>query len=247
MSTTSDTEPLFSLIGGSVTLSQELVDQIEALIKARKLRPGDKLPTENELGRQFGVSRTVVREALQNLSAKDLIVVKKGTGAFVKDFSSSQAIEHMSLFLELTLDEELVAYLASTRKLIEPELAALAAVNRTAADIAELKTSLEAFDQCDEDDHELEGELDRNFHHKIALATHNPVLAMIIDPILQILPIIQRMTFHAVDSARDRTIEYHNLLLENIIAGDAEKSRWAMEEHLKIAERHARYILENKQ
>ena len=110
MSHSTDSDQLFSPIGGPATLSQELVEQIEALIQTKKLQPGDKLPTENEIGRQFGVSRTVVREALQNLSAKNLITVKKGTGTFVKDFSSTHAVEHMSRFLELKLDEELIAH-----------------------------------------------------------------------------------------------------------------------------------------
>ncbi|RMD92070.1 MAG: FadR family transcriptional regulator, partial [Calditrichaeota bacterium] len=79
---------LFSRIGNHRTLSQEIEHKIETAILEKKLIAGQKLPTEKELCEMFGVSRTALREALQMLSARGLLYIKKGSGVFVNDFSA---------------------------------------------------------------------------------------------------------------------------------------------------------------
>src|SRR6195256_6690528 len=71
---------VFNTIGREARLSDKVTDAILESIASNKLRPGDSLPTERELGEQFGVSRTVIREAVRALSAKGMLEVKGGSG-----------------------------------------------------------------------------------------------------------------------------------------------------------------------
>src|SRR5262245_27592067 len=118
-----------------VTLSERVVAEIANLIKEGRLRPGDRLPSEYELMRQFGVGRSSVREALKGLTVGGVLERKPKRGTVVVST------------LDTTLAEELataVAYweirdLYEIRMLLEGEAAALAAVNATKEDLAEIQ------------------------------------------------------------------------------------------------------------
>ena len=86
-------DDVFSKIGTIQTLSQKIERRIEEAIQQRKLRPGDKLPSEKELCASFSVSRTALREALRRLSARGLIEIKKGSGMYVSEIQIEDAIK----------------------------------------------------------------------------------------------------------------------------------------------------------
>ena len=99
-------EILFKKIGSSKTLSQEIVENIEKHIVSKNLIAGQKLPTEKEMCEMFGVSRTALREALQMLSARELISIKKGSGIYVNELSTRMATKSMRFFLEMNFIKE---------------------------------------------------------------------------------------------------------------------------------------------
>ena len=82
-------------------LYEQIVEQIELRILNGELNPGDRLPPERELTKQFGVSRTAVREAMNALSLKGLIVVHPGRGTFVTDHTSAVVRHSIDLLVKI--------------------------------------------------------------------------------------------------------------------------------------------------
>lgn len=228
---------MFPKIGNSKTLSQEVQLKIEQAIRDRKLLPGDKLPTEKELCEMFEVSRTALREALQMLSARGLINIRKGSGIYVANFTRERAIKPMSLFLELNLNEKLIRDVMELRKIVEPSMAALAARNRSESDISEIIKTISDLKSCSEKDAEKEAVIDANFHMSIARASGNPLAPMILEPVYNLMPKIRSLVYEKVPHAKEKAVHYHELLFEKIVNHDGEGAREVMREHLTIADK----------
>src|SRR4051812_9357122 len=114
---------------------QQIVEQIERSIRDGQLRAGDQLPPERELAQRFGVSRTAVREAVKALGEKGLIQSQHGRGTFVTD-GSEHAIRN-SLDRIVTVGgarPDGTAHLIAVRQMLEPEIAARAAVSANQKD-----------------------------------------------------------------------------------------------------------------
>ena len=126
---------VFEKIGKDFTLSQEIEQKIEKAILEKQFKAGEKLPTEKELCEMFGVSRTALREALQMLCSRGLIHVKKGSGIYVQDYSPANVVRPMQMYLELNFDRNFLKHIITVRKILEPQIAGLAAINRTQSDI----------------------------------------------------------------------------------------------------------------
>jgi len=229
----------FRQIGNNATLSQQIVQQVEDSIRNKVLLPGQKLPTEQEMSTIFGVSRPALREALQILSTRGLITIRKGRGAFVNDYHETLAFNPMHLYLELNLNKDLILHLVTIRKLLEPNIALLAAQNRTEDNIRELQAILREFENISEENHKRQGELDRDFHLKLAYSTQNPIIPLIVDPVFQMMPKIKTIILEHVEQAHRSAVEHHRKILDMIVAQDAEGAYREMLEHMAIAEEHA--------
>ncbi|HOH06158.1 MAG TPA: FadR/GntR family transcriptional regulator [bacterium] len=243
-------EELFGKIGKSLTLSQEIELRIEDSIRQKKLEPGQKLPSEKELGVIFGVSRTAVREALRMLSARGLLHVRKGDGVYVNSFSSSLASKSMSLYLELQFDTDSILHLVHLRQLIEPNLARLAAQKRSEEDLVRFRLNLAAFSDRTQDADQL-ARLDVEFHTLIVTSSHNPLIPLIMDPIFSMLPRVKTLIVnHLQKTHSDNAPNYHQKIYDMIRLQDGEGAFSAMQEHLKIAERDslllAQWMKENQ-
>ncbi len=237
-------EELFGKIGKNLTLSEEIELKIEDSIRQKKLEPGQKLPSEKELGAMFGVSRTAVREALRMLSARGLLNVRKGDGVYVNSFSSSLASKPMSLYLELQFDSDSILHLVHLRQLIEPNIARLAAQKRTREDLAGFQMNLAAFSDRTQDADQL-AQLDVEFHSLIALSCHNPLIPLIMDPLFSMLPRVKALIVnHLQKTHSDNAPNYHKKIFDMIQLQDAEGAFSAMQEHLKIAERDSLLLVQ---
>ena len=234
---------LFPKIGNSQTLSQEIVEKIEDVIRQKKVLPGEKLPTEKEMCTMFSVSRTALREALQMLSARGLINIRKGSGIYVNNYSSAHVIKPMSLFLELNLDRDYILYVIEVRKIIEPAIARLAAINRTESDLKELEKNLNELKRCPINNFYKQGQIDRDFHLIIANACKNPIIPVIVTPIFKLMPKIRTLVYANVETAKSEAIEYHVKVIDKIRSKDAEGAYRMMVEHLEVAERHSKKII----
>jgi GntR family transcriptional repressor for pyruvate dehydrogenase complex len=235
---------LFHKIGNEKTLSQQVEGKIEQVIREKKILPGEKLPTENELCTMFGVSRTALREALRMLSARGLISIKKGSGIYVNDYSSAHVTKPMSLFLELNFDRNYVMHLIKVRQILEPSIARMAAENRSENDLSKLRKITEKFINCREDDYQKEGELDKDFHMLLAEASGNPIIPVMVQPIFELMPKIRTLVYAHVDHARSTAVELHQRILDNIERKDAEGAFKAMNDHLILAQQHSEDVIE---
>lgn len=235
-------ENLFRKIGKSTTLSQEILEEIEKLIRDKKILPGEKLPTEKEMCEMFGVSRTALREALQKLSAKGLVNIKKGSGAYVEDYDIKHVIKPMNLYHELNLDREYMIYLVEIRQMIEPEVARSAAIHRTNDDLEKLEESIKSLEQCNKENCYQEGKIDRKFHLVLANACKNPIIPMIVDPIFQLMPKMRTLVYANINTAKSEAVDYHKKIYNKIREKDGEGAYLVMKDHLAVAERHTKEV-----
>src|SRR5262250_375768 len=118
-------KPLYRAVKTS-RLYELIVQQVEESILKGQLKPGDQLPAERELAQRFGVSRTAVREAVKTLREKGLVEAYTGRGTFVTN-GTSQAIRQSLDWMSKVSQHEGTVHLAELRRILEPEIAAMAA------------------------------------------------------------------------------------------------------------------------
>lgn len=204
---------------------------------------GNKLPSELELCVQFGVSRTALREALRMLSARGLITIVKGKGIFVKGFSADSVTDPLHHYLQFQSERSYVLDVIHARQLIEPPIAASAALHHTEEDIGRLEKDILELKKCTGDLSSL-ASLDMSFHLNIAKASQNPLMPLILDPINRLMPNIKQSVYATVADAKESAIIWHQKIFDEILRRDADAARKAMVQHLQIAEEHAEKMLE---
>jgi GntR family transcriptional repressor for pyruvate dehydrogenase complex len=234
--------PIFAQIGTREPLSKKVAADIEDAIRSKRLVSGAKLPTEHQLCAQFGVSRTVVREAVRMLSARGLASIVKGKGIFVRPFTAETVTDPLRLYLQLTSTRDYVLDVVHARQLIEPVIAAEAALRRSGDDIARLKGDIQQLRECEESSPRL-AHLDMAFHLDIARASQNLIMPLLLDPIHRLMPEIKSSVYATVREAKASAVFWHEKVFAMIFEQDAEGARQAMIEHLKVAEDHAQRML----
>lgn len=153
-------------------LSEQLADALAASIRQGHWRAGEKIPTESALVERFGVSRTVVREALSRLRTLGLIVSRQGSGAYVQD---AEPVDDTSLLLAPDGSMKAVIQMVEVRRALETESAGLAAARRSRKALQQIKAAVLALDQAVARGGDGVSE-DVAFHAAIALAADNPFL-----------------------------------------------------------------------
>jgi GntR family transcriptional repressor for pyruvate dehydrogenase complex len=159
-----------------------IIERIRTAILEGKLKPGDKLPPEKELGDQFGVSRQTMRESLRALEHMGLIILKKGSGggAFIVEVERQVATQNLANYLyfkNLTIED-----LSELRRILEPYAARCAAQRMSSADIGKLQEiNLQTSASIQQRDWELVTRHEIEFHRLIARQTDNPILILILD------------------------------------------------------------------
>jgi len=214
-------------------LYEEIVNQIQDLIVQEQLQPGDKLPPERQLIEQFGVSRTVVREAIRALEEKGLVEVKHGSGVYVSQLSPDSVSGPLALFLRVSRGS-LIALL-EVREILEVEIAGLAAERATEEDKKEMERALlyeaEILDTSDQ-----RFETDLRFHELIAKATHNEVLPILLNPLAELLR-ENRRVIGELPEMIELSLRDHQAILEALKNKDKEQAREAMRRHLQAVKK----------
>jgi DNA-binding FadR family transcriptional regulator len=213
-------------------LYQQVADQIARLIEAGRFSVGTRLPPERDLATRFGVSRPTVREALVALEIAGLIEVRVSSGAYVcprKSAAASSPVEAGPSAFEVI----------KARRLLEPAVAAEAALSRTKAELTELAKAMELFERHRRGTHWEMLEADRVFHLCIARATHNERIIGVVEsfwrdmfsPIFAILSSRTRLA-----EKKLLTIHDHRTIFHCIERRDAAGAEAAMLSHLVHAE-----------
>jgi len=177
-----NSEVIFSHLESREQISKLIAKQIENAIFEEKFQPDSKLPSENELCDQFGLSRTSVREALGSLEAQGIIEIVKGKGMFVKKISSETVTNPLHKYLKFRADRNYVMDLVHARKIMEPAIAYYAALNHNDKDIETLSDDIKKLSECSGGYSEL-ANLDTMFHLNLADTSRNKVMSFLIDPI----------------------------------------------------------------
>ena len=214
-------------------LAQGLVASISERIRGGDIRPGDKLPTESEIMRQFGVSRTVVREALSRLQASGLVETHHGVGTYALEPSGSGDFRVDPADIATVRD---VLVLLELRICLESEAAGLAAMRRSETQLAEMRRALDAF----------KGALDSGgdtitpdfqFHLLVSQSTDNRYFADLMSHLGS--AIIPRTRINSAKFAHEDRAAYlarvnleHEDIYSAIMRQDAEGARAAMRTHL---------------
>jgi DNA-binding FadR family transcriptional regulator len=215
-------------------LAQTLVDRLAGRIRRGEFKAGDQLPTEYEITRAFGVSRTVVREAMSRLQAAELVETRHGVGTFVREGADSAPFR-IDPVATATLNE-LIAIL-ELRTGIETECAALAAARRSAAQLAAMRRALDAFARQVAQSKDAV-QADFRFHLAVAQATGNRHFADLIRYLGTML--FPRTRVNSAQLAGERRSAYlgrvnreHEHIYEAIARGAPEAARAAMRMHLE--------------
>lgn len=209
-------------------LSHQVAQRIIDLIASRHLQPGDTLPSQQELSEKFGVSRTVVREGLQALSGLGVIRISQGVRAQVVEAEPS-AFSAM-LRISAGVGPKGLDNLMTVREILEPEIAALAAARAAPEHIARMEQAILAMDQ-NRRDAEQYIFYDNAFHLALADATDNELLSHIINPIVNLLQEMRRVTM-MVEGATERAQDYHRAILDDVKRRDARGAAKTMKGHL---------------
>lgn len=235
---TSDRTALFTAVSLN-RASQAIVEQIKALLREGRLTPGDRLPSERDLCRQFGVSRVTVREALRILETSGLIAIKVGArgGAFVTSPSTDQV--GAGLVDLMTLSPLTAEEVTEARLVFEIGIVPLVVQRATAADIARLRQMTnEHMKAMGAGEYTME--MSADFHTAVAGCTHNGAIEMLVQsfhgPLL--MSLIEAKTVAPLMGRAGVT--EHVGFIDAVEAKDVEKAQEIMRTHLERTAKRVR-------
>jgi DNA-binding FadR family transcriptional regulator len=215
------------------TLALELMEALADRIREGRLATGEKLPTEAAIMDEFGVSRTVVREAIGRLASAGLVATRHGVGTFVVGVGDASVFRVEPQQLETLRD---VVALLELRIGVETEAAGLAAQRRTEQNLATMRGALDAFTQAVEQGGDAVAP-DFQFHSEIARATQNAHFASLMATLGA--GVIPRARLDPAEAMSDERRAYlrrvnaeHESIFDAIAARDADAARAAMRTHL---------------
>lgn len=231
-------DPAGSPIGflQQVQREERLADKVAGLLKhailSGQLKPGDRLPPERILGERFGVSRTVVREAVRSLAAKGLVDVRSGSGSVIARVDSGAVTETIQLYLKSAEIGE--RHVDEIRDLLEIHVAGLAAERATDADVKEMRRALQAMKSAETPQERAAG--GEEFHRGLARATRNPLYLVVLEAIGEPVAAARAGSL-AVAGGAARAIQAHARILERIAMHDPDGARMEMRLHLDDSRR----------
>lgn len=222
-------------------LSDRVAKQLEELVVTGVLETGRRLPAERELAEMFGVSRTVIREAVHNLSARGLLDARNSGGTFVSGPTTDSVVESLRLLLRFRAGDFLVEHLHEVRRFLEVEIAARAAERATDEDVVDMENILRLMGESKED-HDASANLDVEFHQALAVATHNPLFIILLDSIGDLLLEIRYLALQDPETVH-KALYHHGNVLEKVKARDSNRARLAMAAHVDQSEDTMRGII----
>lgn len=219
-------------------LRGEVVSVLARRILSGAVPPGGLLPREGDLCTEFGVSRTVVREATKMLEAKGLIVSRPRVGTEVCAPETWNLLdpELLAWAGEDFHDPRLVRSLMEARRIVEPAAAALAAERATAADLAALEAALERMNALLPHDVEAGAEADVAFHTALLRASQNHVLISLAGVIRAAMRALFELT-NRVTTSHAGAMDLHAEVLEAVRLREGDRARQAIEAILAGSER----------
>lgn len=212
------------------TLAKAAMERLLELVQGGALAPGEALPSQHALARQLGVSRPILREAMQGLAAAGLIEIRPGSGCYVRD---PQRLTDPDTLFEVFTHETALEVLEA-RMVVEVELAALAATRMTEADRHRLEAILARLRRA-VGRGQPTAAITGDFHQALAHAGHNAVLGKMARLLTRPRVMQGVRVEHALPDIMAGEYDSHRHLYDAVRVGDPNRARAAMREHLEIA------------
>jgi len=214
-------------------LYEQVFQLIENQIINGELLIGDKLPTEKELTERYKVSRTVIREAIKALKEKGWVETYVAKGTFII-YNMEKSVQSSFDAAVRMKPEDRFSNLIQVRLILEPEIAALAAVSASQENIAKMRQALNQMKKALKDNNNVDSFLEGDFafHMAIAESTGNNLIRIIMAPVVNLLRNIQQYHLSHVESGNQRSQGFHNKVMEAIERHDPKAARSSMYEHI---------------
>lgn len=219
-------------------LYEEVAGKLQEEIRTGTYQPGDRLPSERFLAQEYGVSRSVIREAFRSLEQMGCVEARTGGGNYVKAPEISSMVDSMSMLI--SLDESFAMELVEARLVVETEIARLAAERRTEEQIVMMHKTL------DEMRREVYAggkgiEQDAKFHGQLAEAAGNRILQMMSSSCAEVLNRSMEVT-QAIEGVPKLALIAHEEILHQVEKQDGRKAEACMRKHLLSADENLRRI-----
>jgi GntR family transcriptional repressor for pyruvate dehydrogenase complex len=214
-------------------LSRVIAERLEDYVLRRGYQPGHKLPSEREFGELFGVSRTVLREAVKLLNQKGLVRSSVGRGLYVAEPNGGTLASSIHTLLQFKQGR--VDHILEVRATLEDLSARAAAERATPADLAAMQRALEEMDRLLAQP-VLFIRSDLTFHLALARATHNPLLLALVEPTMTLMQHIRERMVNLPNAATGAQ-ENHRRIYQAVLSHDPLEAADAMAEHLQHVER----------
>ena len=213
-----------------VNVVEEIFEQLESMLIEGTWKPGDKIPSENELSDTFGVSRMTVRQALQKMKALGLIETRSGSGSYVRQVNPDDSLQDLVPLMVLgdTSQQQVFQF----REIIDAESIRIATPIATTEDLSRLEELLGKMKQsADNGDGEKFSEYDLKFHMGIVEITGNPL-------IIRTNQILQAVLAESMNSVIEKMrfapgLDYHEKILNAMKDKDAHLAEKLMREHIR--------------
>lgn len=224
-----------------MSVTDAAIDRIRELILSGELSPGDRLPAEQELAAQLGLSRNSLREAISALARARVLDVRRGDGTYVTSLEADLLLGGLSFAIDLLQDSTLLE-IFEVRRLLEPAATALAAMRASGDEIDVLRKSLDAMRNAADVEEFIS--LDLEFHARVVEASDNQTLCGIMTA-LGSRATRARMWRVALQGVRSFTLEQHGRIVEAIGHRDPALASAASTVHVAASEEWLRHVLED--
>lgn len=211
---------------------EEIVVKIKDMLEKGRLKSGDQLPGERELSEVFQVSRSSVREALRTLETQGYLESRQGDGTYIASKPVESLVRSLASVIFSEKDSQMELF--EMRRLIEPQLAYLAAERATQEEIAMMEQALVLQEEAVARG-ETGTDVDKSFHYIMAKATKNKVLLRLTDSMRDLLA-ESRDKYLQVEGRPGKSISRHRQVLDAIKAKDGELAAQVMLEHVQDIE-----------
>ncbi|UCF88593.1 MAG: FadR family transcriptional regulator [bacterium] len=212
---------------------EEIVVKVKKMIEKGRLHSGDQLPSERELAEVFNVSRSSVREALRSLETQGYLESRQGDGTYIARQPVETLVNPLANVIFTEKDGQMQLF--EMRRIIEPQLAYLAAERATPEELDMLEKAVEEQERAMAKG-ESGMEVDKTFHYILAQAAGNKVILSIVDNIMDLLS-ESRDKYLQVEGRPGMSLVRHREILQAIKTGDKDLAARVMHEHLEDIER----------
>ena len=215
-------------------LYERVVEKVLELISSGAWKPGYRLPPERELSEAFGVSRTVVREAVKALEARGVLESATGSGVSVRRADFSMVSRSLETYMQLANRDDFEIRLNEVRRVLEVEMVALAASRIIPEQLTQLRQICQQMRSSTNSAKQM-AELDFRLHLTLAEATQNELFKVLLAPLINQLRDQIILTWEDSPRPVDQVFEQHESIVSAVEAGDAEAARQAMTKHLMFS------------